>query len=62
MKQILDFKERDSEPASPLTSNVTNFVMRDSTLDRAPRLAVTTRSDQMLQSGLLSKLTLGRAS
>src|SRR6185437_13944274 len=61
MKQILDSKERNSETASPTTAGVTNFVMRNPTLARSLRLAVTTQSDQMLRSGLVSKLGQWRA-
>jgi hypothetical protein len=61
MKQILDIKEQNSETASPTTAGVTNFVMRNATLARSLRLAVTTQSDQMLRSGLVSKLGQGRA-
>jgi len=61
MKQMLDFKDWNSGPASSPTAGVTNFVMWNATLTPSPRLAVTTRGDQMLQSDFGSNLTLGRA-
>jgi hypothetical protein len=54
MKQTPDFKEPNLEAAPFPTPGMTNFVMRNATLVRSPRLTVTKQSDRMSRFRLIS--------